>query len=341
MGVAFDRIGHSAEAVASYRQALRLRPDYADAHLDLGLALLSMGDFTAGWEEYEWRWRTRRVMRRDFAQPQWDGSPLNGRTLLIHAEQGLGDTVQFLRYVPLVRDAVIILEVPPALARLVEGLDGVKQVIPAGAALPGFDLHAPLLSLPRLFRTTPETIPNRTPYLQFNDPARTRLWNTRTGQPGAFRVGIAWAGSAANSNNRTRSMRLADLAPLGDTPGGVSFFSLQKGPAVQERAPARLAITDLLADTHDVRDTAALVLNMDLIISVDTFVAHLAGALGKPVWTLLSFAADWRWLRARDDCPWYPQMRLFRQSYPGDWQPVVERVVHTLTENHSCHPSTP
>jgi Flp pilus assembly protein TadD len=340
LGVVLDSMGRPQDAIASYREALRRRPDYPDAHLDLGLALLATGDFPAGWEEYEWRWRTRRSPRRHFLQPEWDGSALDGRVLLVHAEQGLGDTVQFLRYVPLVRDAAIVLEVPSQLAPLAEGLPGVTAVVRAGSPLPHFDRHIPLLSLPRLFRTTVDAIPGRTPYLQPPDPARVVWWNRRMGCTAAFRIGLVWAGGAANSRNRTRSMHLADWAPLAAIPD-ISFFSLQKGAAAQELAPAGLAITNVLEATGDIRDTAAVIQNLDLVLSVDTLVAHLAGALAKPVWTLLSFAADWRWLRQREDCPWYPTMRLFRQNRAGDWQSALARVTDCLRETYLCHPSSP
>jgi len=367
LGVVLDGMGRPGEAIASYREALRRKADYADAHLDLGLALLRSGDFTAGWEEYEWRWRTRRARVRRFVQPEWDGSPLEGRTLLIHAEQGLGDTVQFLRYVPLVPDAAILLEVPPAAAPLVgqtpwsarvppralhplaarapaadggsaapaagSRFAGVAGIVPAGAALPPFDRHIPLLSLPRLFQTTLRTIPRATPYLPAAYPARIAFWNRRMGHEGTFRIGLCWAGSGAHSNNRTRSMRLADCAPLAAIPG-ISFFSLQKGPPSREPPPDGMEIVDVLEGTADLRDTAAVIQNLDLVLSVDTLVAHLAGALARAVWTLLPFAADWRWLRQREDCPWYPTMRLVRQPGAGDWKSVIERVAGCLEAAH-------
>ena len=337
LGVVLDGLGRTDEAIRQYREALRHRPDYADAHLDLGLTLLSKGDFAAGFEEYEWRWRTRRAPARRLRRPEWDGSPLEGRTLLVHAEQGLGDTIQFIRYVELIQGGDLILEVQPPLVDLLDGLrarvPAVKQVVTAGPALPDFDCHVPLISLARVFRTTPETIPNRTPYVDMQDAERLREWNRRTNAAG-LRVGLVWSGGAQNSRNSTRSMRVSDLEPLGRLQD-VAFFSLQKGPAAREPSPPGLALQQPIADTDDIRDTAAAILNLDLVISVDTLVAHLAGALGKPVWTLLSFAPDWRWLRDRLDCPWYPSMRLFRQSRPGDWRTVVKDVRDQL-ENLCC-----
>jgi Tfp pilus assembly protein PilF len=335
LGVVLDRLEEPKEAIASYRAALRLRPDYADAHLDLGLTLLSLGDFGSGWEEYEWRWRTRRTARRPFARPQWDGAPLRGRTLLVHAEQGLGDAILFLRYVPLIPDGRILCEVPATLAPLVPAP---AVAISSGSPLPDFDVHVPLLSLPRLFQTTVESIPSRTPYLGSPDPRRTGFWKARIARTGTLRVGLAWAGSASNSNDATRSMRLSEMAPLAQIPG-VSFFSLQKGPAAGDPAPDGL-LAERLETTMELEDAAAVIANLDLIISVDTMLAHLAGAMGKPVWTLLSFAADWRWLRGREDSPWYPTMRLFRQRRPGDWNPVLKQVAETLKETYLCHPTT-
>jgi tetratricopeptide (TPR) repeat protein len=338
LGVVLDSLGRTEEAIRQYREALRRRPDYADAHLDLGLALLSIGEFSPGFEEYEWRRRTRRMEARHFRKPEWNGWPLKGRTLLVHAEQGLGDTIQFVRYLDLIRDGEVILEVQPALLNLLNSqrvsIPALKQVVASGSSLPDFDCHVPLLSLPRMFRTTVDTIPTHTPYLGIADAGRLGFWNSRTGSSARFRAGLVWAGGVQNSRNRTRSMHLSELEPLSRV-SGVQFFSLQKGAASQESAPASLTVEDLIADSDDIRDTAAAILNLDLIISVDTMVAHLAGALGKPVWTLLSLGSDWRWLRSRRDCPWYPTMRLFRQSRPGDWGPVVEEVREQL--ENLCH----
>jgi tetratricopeptide (TPR) repeat protein len=341
LGVVLDSLGRTDEAIRQYREALRRRPDYADAHLDLALALLSMGEFRRGFEEYEWRWRTGRTQARHFRQPEWDGSPLKGQTLLVHAEQGLGDTIQFVRYIELIRDAEVILEVQPALLDFLDSqrasFPSLKRVVAAGSSLPEFDCHIPLLSLPRIFQTTLETIQNRTPYLSSIGASRLESWKARMGPGKELRVGLVWAGGAQNSRNGTRSMDLSELKPLAGL-AGAAFFSLQKGPASLDAAGSSFPIDDLIAGSNDLRDTAAAILNLDLIISVDTMVAHLAAALGKPVWTLLSFAPDWRWLRGRHGCPWYPTMRLFRQSRPGDWGTVVEDVRDQLED--LCHRRT-
>ncbi len=325
------------EAVCSYQRAIGLKPDYAEAHTNLAMALLARGDMAAGWEEYEWRWKAPDTIeaRRDFAQPQWRGEHAAGRTLLIHAEQGLGDSLQFCRYAPLAAATGlrVILEVPVPLVRLFRGLPGVDRVVTRGRGGAGFDLHCPMLSLPLALGTTITTIPNVVPYLQA-DASEVAAWRTRLdtlGMPGR-RIGLAWAGSSRLHSptgaalDRRRSIAPDRLAPLLAVPG-LRFVSLQKGgPA----APADFPLLDCMGEMEDFADTAALIANLDLVIAVDTAVVHLAAALGKPVWLLDRFDPDWRWLVGRRNSPWYPTLRLYRQPRPGDWDSVLVEVASDL-----------
>ena len=331
LGVALWQQGRQQEAMARYRRAIELEPDFADAHHHLAMALLAQGDLTAGWQEYEWRWQTPQMIghRRNFTQPQWRGEAAAGRTLLIHAEQGFGDSLQFCRYAALAaaRGLRVIIEAQAPLVRLLRRLSGVDQVVARGDRLPPFDLHCPMLSLPLAFGTTLATIPNKAAYLRA-DVTQAEAWRLRldamTGQ--GPRIGLVWAGGLTLRTDCRRSMSLDRLAPLLDLPG-FHFFSLQKNrsPALQ---PPQL--TDCMSEMADFADTAALIANLDLVISVDTAVAHLAAALGKPVWLLDRFDPDWRWLRGRRDSPWYPTLRLYRQTHAGDWDPVVAEVVRDL-----------
>ena len=325
------------DAVDSYRRALKLRPDDPEVHYNLATALLARGDMPAGWEEHEWRWKMPQLApsRRHFAQPQWRGEPAEGKTLLIHAEQGFGDTLHFCRYAPLAaaQGLQVILDLPRPLVRLLGSLSGVDQIVASGEALPAFDLHCPMMSLPLALNTTIDTIPADVPYLR-PDAAQVRFWQERLGalQNQGRRIGVAWAGNprphilAAAAIGRRRSIAPDRLAPLFELPD-LHFFSLQKdGPA----APADFPLTDFMAEMGDFADTAALIANLDLIISVDTSVVHLAAALGKPVWLLDRFDPCWRWLVGRRDSPWYPGLRLYRQPKPGDWNSVVAEVARDL-----------
>jgi len=331
LGVALRDLGRPAEAEMSYREALRLRPNYPEAHNNLGLTLLLAGRFEEGWKECEW-WRKVKPYSssaRDFSVPLWNREAIGDRTILLHAEQGFGDTLQFCRYVPLmVCGGGVFLEVQAPLVRLLSRLPGVRQIVAMGDRLPHFDLHCPLMSLPLVFGTTLETIPVATPYLSA-DPALAANWQGRLVGLDGLRIGLVWAGGQKNfpagaAVDRRRSIALKALAPLGEV-SGVSFVSLQKaGPAAQAADPPQgMTLHDFTTDLHDFEDTAALVVNLDLVISVDTAVAHLAGALGKPVWLLNRFDTDWRWLLNRDDSPWYPTLRQFRQPSPGDWNSVI------------------
>jgi Flp pilus assembly protein TadD len=329
--------GHLNEAAVLFARAVALKPEFPDAHHNLGMALLALGDMAAGWREYEWRWGTPQLqqVRRSFVQPQWRGGAAEGRTLLIHAEQGFGDTLQFCRYAPLAaaRGFRVIIEAPRPLVRLLRSLPAVDQVVGYGEDLPAFDLHCPMLSMPLAFETTVATIPSALFYLRA-DTAQTAAWRTRLAGigGGALRVGLVWAGNPRSHSpeltavDRRRSLAPEQLAPLFSHPG-VQFFSLQKGgPA----APAEFPLIDFMGEMTDFVDTAALISNLDLVISVDTAVAHLAAALGKPVWMLDRFDPCWRWLTGRSDSPWYPTLTLYRQARPGDWGPVLADVVRDL-----------
>lgn len=329
-GVALAALNRHDEAIAAYSTALGIDPAYASAAFHRGLSRLVSGDFAGGWRDLESRWGGADTQgpARHFPQPQWNGhEDLHGKTLLLHAEQGLGDTIQLCRYAPLVRDrgARVILEVQPPLEGLLAQLDGVEQVIARGGVLPRFDYHCPVMSLPRAFATTLATIPASIPYLAA-PPEHVARWRARLGESAGPRIGLAWSGSTTLVNDRNRSFALAVLAPLRSE--GVTLVSLQKEIRDADRPALRgdTPIAHFGAELTDFRDTAALVSLMDVIVTVDTAVAHLAGAMGKRVWILLPFSPDWRWLLGRDTSPWYPTARLFRQPRIGDWDSVVARV---------------
>jgi hypothetical protein len=331
-------LGRVEEAATTVQELVRLQPEHPDAHKNLGIFLLRVGRWQQGWPEYEWRWRCKEQAPRPFRQPLWDGSPLAGGTILLHAEQGLGDTIQFIRYAPLVkqRGGRVVVECQPALLPLLARCPGIDQLVASGKPLPVFDVHAPLLNLPGIFRTTPATVPASVPYL-FADDALVQRWRDELRSVPGFRVGIVWQGSRKHKEDRRRSVRLERFAPLAAIPG-VRLISLQKGPGSEQLADqgGRFEILDL-AGRLDERsgpfmDTAAVLKCLDLVITVDTAGAHLAGALGVPVWVALAFAADWRWLLDRDDSPWYPTMRLFRQKQPGDWDGVFQRMAQELAK---------
>jgi tetratricopeptide (TPR) repeat protein len=318
------------EALASYQRAVDLRPDYAEARWNMALLHLLRGDYRRGWELFEWRWKTEDIapQRREFAQPLWLGKEdITGRTILIHSEQGLGDTLQFARYVPQVleRGAQVVFEAPAALLTLMASSFPAARVVARNTALPDFEFHVPLASLPLAFGTTVDTIPARVPYLAVDD-AREREWSTRLGPRTRMRIGIAWAGNPAQRNDHNRSMPFHHLRALLGL--DFEFHCLQKDlRANDDEALAqfpRLRRWD--AELGDFADTAALARCLDLVISVDTSIAHMAGALGLPTWILLTHVADYRYLLERDDSPWYPTARLFRQTRAGDWGAVVERV---------------
>ena len=341
LGAALAQQNRHREAVSPLRRALALAPEDVGAHVNLALSLLALGEFAEGWREYEWR-RKMTEGPRPSALPEWRGEPLAGRRILLLPEQGFGDAIHFMRYAPLVaaRDGRAILEMPAELARLAASLDGVEEIVAAGGPEPECDFAAPLMSLPLVFGTALATIPGRVPYLAAAPQAVAR-WRARLAPLPGRKVGLVWAGSrrrdqpGAAAIDRRRSMRLADLAPLAGC-RGVSFVSLQKDEPGREAQspPCGMLVHDWTQELADFADTAALVAALDLVISVDTAVVHLAGALGKPVWVLSRHDGCWRWLLDRDDTPWYPSLRLFRQKRPGDWAEVVGRVASALSRRH-------
>ncbi|HXG11259.1 MAG TPA: tetratricopeptide repeat protein [Gemmataceae bacterium] len=336
-GVLLDQ-GKPAEAAAAFQRLLCFKPDHPHAHKNLSMVWLRMGDFERGWPEYEWRWRCGELTPRSFPQPRWDGAPLHGRTILLHAEQGLGDAIQFIRYAALVKErgGRVVVECSRPLVSLLRRCPGVDEVVARGATLPVFDVHAPLLSLPGIFRTTLNTIPARVPYL-FADPEQEQRRRRELEAIPGLKVGIAWQGNPKHREDRRRSVPLERFESLAQVPG-VRLVSLQKGPGADQlrELRGRFEVIDLgpqmQEESWTLTDTAAVVANLDLVVSVDTAVAHLAGAMGMPVWVALPFASDWRWLLNREDSPWYPTMRLFRQTRPGDWDGVFQRLTEALRE---------
>jgi tetratricopeptide (TPR) repeat protein len=304
---------------------------YGEARINLSMARLLKGDYEAGFREYEWRWARSWLEPRQFDEPLFSLDAPRGSTVLVYAEQGQGDTIHFVRYVPLLtaRGYRVVLEVQPSLVRLLDGIGGAK-VVPAGGTLPRFDRQIALLSLPRVFDTRLDTIPAAIPYLSVPAEAVAE-WKGRLGDDGRLKVGLAWRGSATYSNDRNRSLDPRLLAPLFGL-DGVRLYSLQKEPREGDMAALRGLgpFIDLAGELGDFADTAAALMALDLLIAVDTSVAHLAGALGRPVWLLLPFAPDWRWMREREDSPWYPTARLFRQPARGDWPELMARVATAL-----------
>ncbi|HEY2135617.1 MAG TPA: tetratricopeptide repeat-containing glycosyltransferase family protein [Xanthobacteraceae bacterium] len=333
-GVALQGLNRHADAIASFDRALAIAPDFADAHFNKSLALLASGDYPHGQTEYEWRWKRSGTehLRHNLGRPLWRGDqPLQQKTILLHAEQGLGDTIQFARYAPPLgrAGANVILEVHPELKSLLSRLDGCRSVIARGDARPAYDVHCPLGSLPLAFKTELGSVPADIPYIAA-DPARVERWRPRLEAIGGRRIALVWAGNTAHINDRNRSIPLHKLSPLwaGDA---ARIISLQRDLRDGEEAILAAApVLQLGSELADFDDTAAVLAGCDLVITVDTSVAHLAGAMGLPVWILLPFSADWRWTAAADRSPWYPQARLYRQPQPGDWDSVVARVVGDL-----------
>ena len=319
-------------ALAAFERALRIAPDFALAHWNRAIVLLMAGRLREGFQEYEWRWRLSGpiFVPRVFSQPAWDGQPIPGKTLFIHAEQGMGDAIQFVRYARLVRPRAgrIILETPAPLKSLFEQAACADVVIALGEAPPPYDWHVPLMSLPLLCQTTLETIPGGAPYL-----AAPACLDFPAVPAGHLKVGLTWAGNLSSADLADRAVRLEELAPLFEVPG-VVFFGLQVPMPAGDEAAARALpnLRNLGPHLSDFRRTAAVIGQMDLIVSVDTAVAHLGGALGKPTWTLLMHSPDWRWLLDRADSPWYPTMRLFRQSERGQWAGPIRRVARELRD---------
>jgi tetratricopeptide (TPR) repeat protein len=333
-GITLLELKRFEEALASFDNALKARPDFAEAHCSRALCRMLIGDFDRGWKENEWRWETEHLRKEDrnFEPPLWLGSnEIAGKTILLHGEQGFGDVIQFCRYVPLVAERAerVILEVPNSLHELMETLTGSAQIVSRGEPLPQFDMHCPLLSLPLAFGTRLESIPRAIPYLHAT-PSAVRNWSARLGPRNRFSVGLVWTGRADHRNDHNRSLKLSTLLPLLDC--DASFISLQREVRLDDTAALK-GRTDLLhfgGELDSFFDTAAIISNLDLVISVDTSVAHLAGALGKSVWILLPYVPDWRWLLDREDSPWYPTARLFRQNHTRAWDDVITRVHDAL-----------
>ena len=339
-GLALEKLMRIDRALASYDRATALRPNFAEAHYNEALCRLLTGDMQRGWEKHEWRWETRQFSqeKRNFAQPLWLGSgEITGKTILLHAEQGFGDTIQFCRYAPLVaeRAAHVILEVQPQLRELMGTLRHMSRIVASGEPLPAFDLHCPLLSLPLAFGTELATIPSPSPYLRAPADA-VRHWGGKLSPRIRPRIGLAWSGRAAHLNDRNRSVPL-DVFLSALTGVDAAYVSLQR-----EFRSGDLAllgecgnVASFADELRNFSDTAALIENLDLVISVDTSVAHLAGALAKPVWILLPYNPDWRWLLDREDSPWYPTARLFRQDSSCAWDGVMTRV-HAELHDYIC-----
>jgi Flp pilus assembly protein TadD len=327
--------GRYEEAAACYERALHHDHSHALAHWNQSHLLLRWGDFERGWKEYEWRWKTGQIPHRHFQTTRWTGESLEGRTVLLHAEQGFGDTFQFIRYAPLVKErgGVVVVECQKGLVNVLRQCPLIDRLVAAGDEPPLFDVQAPLISLPGIFGTTIETIPANVPYV-FAEPGLIELWRQTLRQLNGFRIGINWAGRSEPGLHKRRDIPLEHFAALGEAPE-VRLISLQKGgdnPSLALRACV-MDFGEELDTAHGAfMDTAAIMINLDLVITSDTSVAHLAGALGVPVWVALPFVPEWRWMLDRSDSPWYPTMRLFRQKSPGDWAGVFKEIEAALRE---------
>jgi len=334
IGLVFQARGELARARAHFDRAIALAPDFAQARSNRAQLALLDGDFARGWPEYEWRLRVPGHAVPRTAAPRWEGGALDGRTLLVRAEQGLGDTVQLVRFAPVLaaRGARVVLETQPAIERLVRSCPGLAAVVPRGAPLPPHDLETPIASIPHRLGLALDSIPRAVPYLAA-DAKLAAAAARRIRRPGTFTVGIAWQGNPVFPQDRHRSMPLAHFAPLAAVPG-VRLFSLQKGYGAEQLAAAPFAVEDLGAALDAAggafTDTAAAIMALDLVIVSDSAVAHVAGALGRPVWVVLPLTPDWRWLLGREDTPWYPTMRLFRPQRLGEWGEVFGRVAAAL-----------
>jgi len=335
LGCALAQLGDHTGALAAFDNALRVDPDFVLAHCNRSLELLYLGDYARGWQEFEWRWRRPeyQMMKGLFSRGLWDGSDLRGRTILLFAEQGLGDAVQFVRYAPLIAEkgAKVVLDCHPPLKRLFRSVAGVTHVLEGDAEIANYDLCAPLMGLPRMLGTTLQTIPVSIPYLN-SPPDQYEKWRERLkSSRDSVRVGLVWACNPEAPGAWRRSVPPDMFAPLGAV-RGATFFSLQIGSGHGNAAElvGGLPLWDMTDELWDFRDTAAFIANLDLVVTVDTMFAQLAGALGTPTWVLLSPAADWRWGMGGERTPWYPAMQLFRQGEGDDWTGVIERLVREL-----------
>ena len=336
VGNALASLTRAAEAIAAYNKAIELDPETPEVRWNRSLTFLQVGNFEEGWREYEWRWKTAKFTSkpRNFDKPLWLGDvPLEGKVILIHAEQGFGDSIQFARYIPMVSalGAQAIVEVQPPLKGIFSGIKGSSQIIAAGEDLPAFDLHCPMLSLPLAFKTQLESIPNEVPYLSADGKLKSKFTDLLP-QTKQKLIGLAWAGRQSFSGDKSRSIGLQRIAPVLKS-AGCHFVGIQKDlrDGDRELLSTLSNVTWVGDQLSDFSDTAALMSMLDLIISSDTSVVHLAGALARPVWVLLEHKPDWRWLTDRVDNPWYPTARLFRQARPGDWDSVVVSVTDALS----------
>lgn len=337
LACALRATGNATEALSLFEQVVRQKPNFAEAHNNYAMMLMSLGQFVKGFREYEWRWKTSQLKEayRDFGRPCWRGEDLTNKTLFIYAEQGFGDTLQFCRFVSFIKknNTNIILEVPEPLVRLVKSLKGVDAIIPYGESPPAFDFQCPMLDLPLVFNIDVQSIPADTPYL-YAEPDDIAHWKKRlTSRLNIKKVGLVWSGNPRKHSfelaaiDRQRSLPIHFLEPLFQS-SGIEFYSLQKDAT---SIPATYPLINFMDDCSDFADTAALISQLDLVISVDTAAVHLAGALGKPVWLLNRYDSCWRWLSGRDDSPWYPKLYQFRQTQYNDWKSVIERVVQQLS----------
>lgn len=344
--------GHLEVALQYYERAIAIHPQMPESHWNKALTFLLGGNLQQGFAGYEWRWQVKLPNfqpLRPFPGVRWDGSPLHGKTIFLHAEQGMGDLLQFVRYVAVVAKlgGQVILECYSPLIRLIQRLPDIQQVIPYGSPPPRYDVHAPLLSLPHILGTTLETIPAEVPYLLLEDGSRGEPKKNNpllpllpSGANSQFKIGIVWSGNSENPYNYHRAIPLSLLLTLAALPG-IQLYSLQADPTEADLKALQTCpdVFDLRHDLNDFADTATLIDQLDLVISVDTAVAHLAGGLGKPVWLLLPFAPDWRWMRNRIDSPWYPTMKLFRQPTYGDWDTVISQVKEALLQRTNVDPN--
>ena len=338
LALVLKAMGRIDEAIVDLREAVRLQPGLAEAHWNLSLALLVKGEFEEGWKEHEWRFlRGKRstIYPHPFGIPLWDGTSFAGKRLFVHSEQGFGDTLQFIRYLPMVkrRGGTVLFETFRPLLGILNSFPGIDELVetsPDRYHAESCDYYVPIMSLPMLFATDIPTIPSNIPYI-FADPIKVEQWKTRISKKG-YKIGIVWAGKPGHENDKNRSCELEHFLPLTKIPGTV-IYTLQKGDAGCQVKSMGGIIKNMVNVAHDLRDfsdTAAAIENLDLLISADTAAAHLAGAMGKLVWTLLPYAPDWRWLLEREDTPWYPTMRLFRQPARGDWGAVFDKVKDEL-----------
>jgi tetratricopeptide (TPR) repeat protein len=341
LGVALSELGRPGESLEHFEAAVRLNPDHAEAHKSRALTWLHLGDYERGWGEYEWRLKCNDSKPRSFRQPVWGGASLEGKRILLYTEQGIGDTFQFIRYAPLLADrgALVAVECAASLVAILRTCPKIAHVVAHGGPLPEFECQAPLMSLPRLFETTLANVPANIPYLSA-EPLLVERWRRELGTVKTFKVGIVWQGNPGNGSDWRRSIPLTSVAPLARIPG-VQLYSLQKGKGTEQLADVigEMPIIDLggRLDFGSFMVTAAAMCNLDLIVSCDTSCVHLAGALGRPVWAALSYASEWRWLQTREDSPWYPTMRIFRQAKLGDWDGLFERMAEALHQKVAVH----